>query len=288
MNILLTGATGYLGSCLAQMLLAEGHTVSCIVRDVNRLNRLAPLSNKVNLVSIEQIKPCMEQLKCEMVVHTACTYARGSNTIEDVIAGNLTFPLRVLQIAAEAGVQRWINTGTGLPSQVNSYALAKKQFAQWGERYGKGGMLQFIELQLEHFYGPNLPEENFLAWVTYKLKKNMPLELTEGKQRRDFISIYDVLRTYRTVIDANFAEPYLEIPVGSGISVSLREVVEYLKERIASQSLLQFGAIPYREFEPDSCCNVEKMKSLGIKSTIYWKDGMQASLVMNESTTNKL
>ncbi len=38
MNILLTGATGYIGKRLLPVLIELGHHVICSVRDVNRFN----------------------------------------------------------------------------------------------------------------------------------------------------------------------------------------------------------------------------------------------------------
>jgi len=41
MNILITGATGYIGGRLVPRLIAAGHHVSCLARDPNRLCGLA-------------------------------------------------------------------------------------------------------------------------------------------------------------------------------------------------------------------------------------------------------
>ena len=47
MKILLTGATGYIGKRLLPVLVEEGHTVICCVRDINRFN--PPDSLKSNI-----------------------------------------------------------------------------------------------------------------------------------------------------------------------------------------------------------------------------------------------
>lgn len=56
MRILLTGATGYLGSHLAQRLVRKGHILGCVVRHPERLGRLERLKDKVTLVPVEYLE----------------------------------------------------------------------------------------------------------------------------------------------------------------------------------------------------------------------------------------
>lgn len=275
MNILLTGGTGYLGSHLVEYLLRDGHNIACLVRDIQNLKRLSKLQDRVSIISMEQMEIAMKQLPPEIVIHTACTYSRGGNTAEDILTGNFLFPLSVLQTAVTAGTTRWINTDTCLPPRLNSYALSKKQFCQWGQLYAEQGKIQFINLQLEHFYGTDAPEDQFLTWVIKKLRRNEPLELTAGTQKRDFIYIDDVLRVYAAILESRIEDAYIDIPVGTGISSPIREVVEYLKECTHSNSELRFGAIPARSGELDSVCDIHKLRKIGAVPQIYWKDGMK-------------
>ena len=52
MNILLTGATGYIGQRLLPVLIEQGHEVYCCVRDKNRFNSRYD-SNKIHLVEVD-------------------------------------------------------------------------------------------------------------------------------------------------------------------------------------------------------------------------------------------
>ena len=55
MNVLLTGANGYIGMRLLPILVEAGHKVTCVVRDLNRFNPIAGLRNKVNIVEYDFI-----------------------------------------------------------------------------------------------------------------------------------------------------------------------------------------------------------------------------------------
>lgn len=53
MRILLTGATGYIGKRLLPLLVEEGHTVFCCVRDIERFNPPKSLKNFVEVVQVD-------------------------------------------------------------------------------------------------------------------------------------------------------------------------------------------------------------------------------------------
>ena len=271
----MTGATGYLGSLLARRLAENNHTLGCVVRHPERLGRLEPLRKRLQLISAERLEDGIASFRPEIVIHTAAAYSRGGNTERDVIEGNLLYPLRVMQAVRDTGIVRWINTDTMLPPALNSYAFTKKQFAQWGAYYAGNGEFEFINLVLEHFYGPDAPEDNFLSWVIQKLNQNVPVDLTLGTQKRDFIHVENVLDVYEAVLNYPVEEPYWKIEVGTGAAPAIREVVEYLKAIMNSKSTLNFGAVPMRKHEPDSCCDVTALLQLGIGTPLDWQAGMK-------------
>lgn len=275
MKILITGGTGYLGSRLVQHCLELGHELACIVRNTANLKRLDQFKRDVVLIETGELEHKIPAFSPKTVIHTACIYARGKNTTEDVLEGNLLFPLKVLQASCKCGVKRWINAGTCFPERINSYSLAKGQFSQWGQFYAETGKIQFLNLRLEHFYGPDAPEDNFLTWVVGKMRRNEPIDLTVGTQKRDFIYIKDVLNVYGKLLEASIQEKYLEVPVGTGTAPSIREVVEHLAKLTHTSSQLCFGAVPLRSSEPDSNCDIKVLERLGLTPLTSWQEGLQ-------------
>lgn len=57
MNILLTGANGYIGMRLLPILVESGHEVTCIVRDKNRFKPAADLLGKIHIIEFDFLKP---------------------------------------------------------------------------------------------------------------------------------------------------------------------------------------------------------------------------------------
>lgn len=285
MKILLTGATGYLGSNLAHRLSNKGYQLGCIVRNPKNLGRLETLSENVTLIPVNDLENGIGAFQPELVIHMACTYARGDSSDADVLNGNLFFPFLVMQAVRKIGIIRWINISTCLPPMLNAYALSKYQFAQWGKSYAEKGEFTFVNLLPENFYGVDAPEGNFVSWVIKKLENGEDLDLTLGTQRRDFVYIGDLLRVIEAVLCHPFTDQYTEIEVGTGDTPTIREVVEYLRDITSSESKLNFGAIPQRRGEPDSNCNISSMNQLGITNLVKWRDGMKLLIHNIKSTT---
>ena len=57
MHILLTGATGYIGKRLLPVLVANGYTVTCCVRDKSRFSYSQAIAQNINVVEVDFLKP---------------------------------------------------------------------------------------------------------------------------------------------------------------------------------------------------------------------------------------
>ncbi|OIQ30443.1 MAG: epimerase [Bacteroidetes bacterium MedPE-SWsnd-G2] len=69
MNILLTGATGYIGKRLLPLLIKEGHNVICCVRDKSRFNPPTSLQSKLTVLEIDLLdKSSLEKIPTDIDV----------------------------------------------------------------------------------------------------------------------------------------------------------------------------------------------------------------------------
>jgi len=143
-----------------------------------------------------------------------------------------------------------VNTDTVLDRFVSTYALTKRQFQEW--LYLRKKEIKVINMQLEHFYGPGASSTNFLTFMINKLKNNEPqIDFTLGEQQRDFIYIEDVVNAYLTVIEKEnlIAEHYSSYQACTNQLISIKDLMNLMKSLTNSNSMLNFGAIPYRENE---------------------------------------
>lgn len=271
MNILITGAGGFLGAALAHRLGGMDHQISLLIRTNTNLYRFADLSPyKVGRCTTNQeIIKFISDISPDVVIHTACCYGRNGESVLQIIDSNIRFGAVVLE--ALKGLNKgatFINTGTVLSSEVSLYALTKIQFEELGSYIANSSNpnIQFINIKLQHMYGPGDDVSKFTSYVINSCKNNVPtLPLTFGEQKRDFIYIDDVVDAYIKIIEGATALNKLEqIDLGSGVALRLRDFVEIAHKLTNSKTELLFGGIPYRE--NDSMCmvaNIDALKKFG-------------------------
>lgn len=261
-TVLLTGATGFLGSHLLGMLLEEGYSVLIIKRSTSDTWRINHLLNQVKAYDADTtpLETVFDNQKIDFVVHTACSYGRNSQLKHKVVETNILFGLHLLDLAVANGIRAFLNTDTffnnGGPSRqyLSSYTLSKKQFLEWLVQ--SSSSVQTVNMKLQHLYGPKDGESKFIPWVITQFRKQVArISFTEGRQLRDFTYVDDVARAYLTVLDSIETLPlYSEFVVGTGSRTSVRDLVEIMRDRYVEQQgtkvgVLGFGDLPYQDGE---------------------------------------
>lgn len=265
MRILLSGATGFLGSHLLGALIREGHDVCIIKRsssDTGRINMWAGCFRSVDIDKTDS-NSVVSAFAPDVIIHCATTYGRDGRFPEAVWESNLFFPLRLMAAAERNGCKYFINTDTffckqlperllqGTAIYMPDYTLSKYQFREWGKLRADEGKTHFINLQMEHIYGPGDAPGKFIPWISERLKENVPyVELTDGTQVRDFVPVEVAVKAYIKVLrDLNAYAGFSTFDIGTGKAVTLRAFVEKLKEELHSETELRFGALPKNEAE---------------------------------------
>jgi uncharacterized protein YbjT (DUF2867 family) len=94
MKILLTGATGYIGKRLLPVLVNQGHTVVCCVRDKNRFSLDKEYADKVEVLEINFLEyDINQQLPKDLdgayyLIHSMSTNSRNFDELETITAYN--------------------------------------------------------------------------------------------------------------------------------------------------------------------------------------------------------
>lgn len=283
-NILLTGATGFLGSHLLKAFLKKKWNVSIIKRSFSNTWRIDDLLSKIHYLDIDKspVETIFEKYgPFDAVVHTATCQGRSGETAGQVVNANLVFPLHLLETAVLFNTPVFFNAATILNTFLNNYALSKQQFSDWGRLFSQEKKIGFINLNQEHIYGSDDDPSKFTSYVFESLTKNMPeIELTLGEQKRDFIHIDDVVQVYIMLLEKiKKKKGFVEYELGFGNAVSIREFVETAKMIAGAKTKLLFGAKPYRQNEVMFFqANIDELKEMGWEPKISMKDGISKSL----------
>jgi len=113
MKILVTGATGKVGSRFVPRLLAKGHDVSILVRDATKASTLAELGASVvigDLFNADTLPPALEGI--DAVIHLAALFRTFTDN-EGIIKTNHAGTVSLANAAMTAGVKRFIFVSTG-------------------------------------------------------------------------------------------------------------------------------------------------------------------------------
>ena len=263
MRVLLTGATGFLGSHLLKALVSKGYEVVVLKRSTSDMWRLKGFENTFKSYDIDRVplQTAFEEQPIDIVIHTACAYGKKGESMQEILETNLMFGIKLLNTSISFNSKSFFNTGTffniGALSYkyLNYYALSKKQFEEWLQV--ASDKIQVINLKLEHMFGEQDGNDKFTTWILNELKQEKPtIPLTAGTQKRDFIYIDDVVSAYLTCLEqVPQLKAFNDIEVGTGVLTPVKTFVTLVKSILEKlkgspiETQLNFGALPYREGE---------------------------------------
>jgi len=281
-TILLTGATGFLGSHLLKTLLNKGHKVVIFKRTTSDIYRIQDNFNKIISYNVDtqSLDLAFKEQKIDVVIHTAGQYGRDGCGIVRIIESNVIFGVNLLAACKKYNTKVFINTDTLLQPNASNYSLSKKHFTDWLKCSSNN--IQIINLKLEHIYGVGDDNKKFVAWILSQLTKNVSkIKLTTGIQQRDFIYVSDVVSAYLKVLDKRKSlSNFSEFEVGTGKPILVREFVEkillhFQKIKCNPKTKLLFGAVPYRENEAMVvCANTANLRNIGWNPSVSVDEGL--------------
>lgn len=290
-TVLLTGATGFLGSHILRTLVERDYEVVILKRSFSDVDRIENISNsKITLYDIDTINPEIPfaENDIETVIHAATLYGKNGESTGEILKANLLFPVNLIESGIKYRLKNFINIDTFFNSDkfkyeyLSDYILTKKQFIEWGKTFKA---VKFINCKLFHLYGPNDDGKKFINWLLLQLINEVPeIQLSGGMQRRDFIFVDDAVEAIIKILE-NTGRHFAEYEIGTGNSIAIKDIILLTKELIERERKeklttdLKFGALQYREGEPfDEKADIKNLAELGWRPTYSLEKGMQRTL----------
>jgi dihydroflavonol-4-reductase len=113
MTTLVTGATGFLGSHVARQLVTAGDSVRVLVRSTSNLQSLDGLDALRVVGDLRDRKSLERAMKgVRRVFHVAADYRLWTTNPSEVYEANVDGTRLILEVAAQAGVDRFVYTST--------------------------------------------------------------------------------------------------------------------------------------------------------------------------------
>jgi nucleoside-diphosphate-sugar epimerase len=278
MRVLLTGATGFLGSHLTNAFVSDGHEIAVVARPSPRMDRLSGILSRIRLIDVSSLEESTMAFRPHAVVHAATCYGKRGEPLRALEETNVELPSRLLKYAVDVRAALFVNSDTTLPADLSNYAHTKAQFVQ-SSRPLVNGDIRFANVRLESLYGPGDDDGKFVTQVVQAcVREDLELRLTPGDQARDFLFIDDAVAAYRLLLQhaADQLQPWQDYGLGTGVATTIRDLVETVKRESGSRIACRFGALPYRPRElMRSCANAVVLERLGWRHRTGLVEGLR-------------
>jgi nucleoside-diphosphate-sugar epimerase len=263
-RVLLTGATGFIGSHLAEAVLAAGYELVALRRTSSDLRRLVDVQTQVKWVNSDDAdwKAQLLAYQPEIFIHAAWLgVSAGQRDDWPSQLTNLDFTLQLLELLAQGPLQQVIALGSQAEYGVfegrvdedhelrpnSAYGAVKLATLQVVRTFCETRGLAWYWLRVFAVFGPREDQHWFVSHViTSLLAAEKPLEMTPGEQRYDYSYVRDLAVAVCQVLQAELKQSGV-YNLAANSATSLRDIVKATQEIIGSQAKVRFGAVPYRD-----------------------------------------
>ncbi len=296
MKILVTGGAGFIGSNVADGLIAEGYEV-VIVDDLSN-GRRENVSGKTKFYKVDirdkELEDVFKSERPDMVIHNAAQLSVRVSVEEPLTDAdiNIMGGLNLIDTSNRYGVKKIIFASSGgtvygeqkvFPADeshslgpISPYGVAKLATEHYLYYFSKVYGLDYIALRYANIYGPRQDphgEAGVVAIFSQKmLAGKAPLINGDGLQTRDYTYIGDVVRVNIAAIKSDFVGP---VNIGTGVETDVATIFNVLKKASGSDIEEKHGPAKTGEQMRSVLDNSLAKKVLGWEPEISIEEGLK-------------
>lgn len=293
-KILVTGATGFIGSALADKLYDYGHHVVATGTSNERTcKHHSMITNDVNEI--------MKIGNIDILFHQAANNDTTESDHNSMFQSNCLWSMRLFETAKKLGCKKIIYASSAsvygfskapqneddeiMPS--NPYSTSKAILEELALGFSKRTGIPCIGLRYFNVYGIGELHKGKRASMIYQLcrqalEKNTMTVFKDGEHRRDWVSVDDVVEYNIKCIGHETTDVF---NVGTGVSPSMNRIMDVIREILNIDIPTIYIDNPYKSFyqnHTQACIN----KSL-VSMKWYPKMGIMTGIKNILDTLNK-
>ena len=303
MKILLTGGAGFIGSHVADELIAKGNRIVIIDNLSTGFEyNINPESKfiKADITDFKKIEEIFAEELPEIVYHFAAQIDVRKSVSDPLFDArtNIMGTLNLIKISNDIKVKKFIFSSTGgaiygdtdvRPTPENHpewplspYGIAKLATDKFLNYYGEVFGLKYVSLRYGNVYGPRQNPHGEAGVVAIFLNKMLnggqPVINGDGNQTRDYIYVKDVVKA--NILSLENMDKIGIYNVGTSIELSVNDLFKEINKNFDNKYKEVHGPAKLGE-QKTSCLNYEKIKKdmnfmpetdfgEGIKETYKW------------------
>jgi nucleoside-diphosphate-sugar epimerase len=267
----ITGATGFVGSCLARKLVELGCDVHVLVRRSSNHWRLSGLKDRLHvhtgdLNDAEGLRVLISGIEPTVIYHLAVHGAYPNQTDADqIILTDVFGTWNLLKACAEVDYKLFVNTGssseygakqsamreTDLLEPNSYYAVAKSAQTMVCAHMARSDRRPINTFRLFSVYGPYEEPTRLVSNVIRRCLEGKTLDMVSPGTARDFIHVDDVVEAYLQIgqLSLQCGETF---NIGTGVQSTVREVVNAALKATGARPRVNWGSMPARAWDTET------------------------------------
>lgn len=291
-RVLVTGATGFIGSHCLRPLVETGWEVYAVARSAS-----ARAVDGVTWIEADLLRPgagaiVMERVRPELLLHLAWYVDPGTVIEHEENLVWLSASVDLLRQFRAHGGRRCVFSGScyeydwryGYCSEDLTpacpgtlYGAAKKGLSDAMLAYCRAAGLSGAWARLFFLYGPNEHERRLVPAVTLSMLRGEPAKSSHGRQVRDYMHVQDAADGLVALLKSEQRGIY---NIASGSVTSVGAIVRQIADIVGRPDLLEIGALPARANDmPVVVADVGKtQREVGWQATIDLASGLSMTV----------
>lgn len=290
MNILVTGANGFLGSNISNLLCNE-HNVFAVSRSFNKLNKnniICIRSEMSNYISLDEI---IKNLKIDTMIHCAWMGGNSSKDINEIWqTENIFHSIELLELCAKNNIKHFIGFGSSaeygyqdikfdestICKPDTMYGITKNSFKAISENYCKSKNIKHSWIRPVYTYGPNDVESRLIPKTIIQLLRNENLVLNKCSAIIDYLFVEDFAHAIKIIVEEQLEGSYT---ICSDDETKVKDAVELIYNLIKPNCELVFDDSKLETGHPYVCGTAAKLRTMtDWTPKINFEEGIQRTI----------
>lgn len=288
MKVMVTGASGFIGTNLCRVLHQSGSDVHAISR-VERVSEPGGVTWwKGNLANLTTARHLVCTIKPDIIFHLSGMV--GARHDVDLVLPTfhslLESTVNLLTATAGLSLRRVVLVGSMNEPEISHnelvpgspYAAAKWASSLYGRMFRRLYGTPCVITRSFMAYGPAQDPTKLIPSVILSLLKGEAPQLASGQWQGDWIYIDDLVQGLLKAVEApNIGERTLDF--GTGTLISVCDLIGQLVRVMGTTVEPVFGALPDRPFEPMRIADIHEVHGqIGWKPTTSLTDGLRRTI----------